>query len=77
MVKKALKTLKASKATSKKALSPHPSKMFCNCSEFCHKKISLRAKKHYYKNAGHLFSESEDSGPDLNMDGIVNNSESE
>jgi hypothetical protein len=77
MDKKALKALKASKATSKKASSLHPPKTFCNCSEFCHKKITLRAKKRHYKNAGRSFSDLEDSGPDLDMDGIFDGRESE
>jgi len=77
MAKKMLKTLRAPKETSKKASSAHPPKTFCDCTQFCHKRLTLRAKKRHYKNAGHSFSDLEESSSDLDMDGIFDDIESE
>jgi hypothetical protein len=77
MAKKTLKISTTPKATLKKASSSHPARAFCNCSQFCHKKLTLRARKRHYKNAGRSFSDSEGFDPDIDMDNIVNDSEFE
>jgi hypothetical protein len=65
------KTLKASSSKSRKGPKIHRKK-FCNCTSFCHKKLTLKTRKHHYKIAGRPALDSEESDSDNTSDVEIN-----